>query len=81
MGGTSGALYSLMLTVAGTALETETEAVTAKTWAEAWLAGTHGTLHYSQAKLGDRSMVRMCINYYECMNYYHNLKENNEVYM
>lgn len=69
MGGTSGALYSLMLTMAGMALETETEAVTAKTWVEAWLAGTHGTLHYSQAKLGDRSMVRMCIGYYKCMNY------------
>lgn len=61
MGGTSGALYSLMLTIAGMALETQIEVVTPKTWAEAWLAGTHGTLHYSQAKLGDRSMVRICI--------------------
>ena len=61
MGGTSGALYSLMLTMAGMALEAEVEAVTARTWATALRAGTNGTLHYSQAKLGDRSMVRMCL--------------------
>lgn len=35
MGGTSGALYSLMLTMAGMALEAEVEAVTARTWATA----------------------------------------------
>jgi dihydroxyacetone kinase len=59
MGGTSGALYSLMLTMAGTALEAEAAAMTARTWATALMAGTNGTMHYSQAKLGDRSMVRM----------------------
>jgi hypothetical protein len=61
MGGTSGALYSLMLTMTGMALEAEVEAITARTWATALRAGTNGTLHYSQAKLGDRSMVRMCL--------------------
>ena len=61
MGGTSGALYSLMLTMAGMALEAEVETVTARTWATALRAGTNGTLHYSQAKPGDRSMVRMCL--------------------
>jgi hypothetical protein len=59
MGGTSGALYSLLLTMAGMALETKIEVVTARTWAVAWIAGTDGTLRYSQAKLGDRSMVRI----------------------
>jgi len=61
MGGTSGALYSLMLTMAGMALEAEDEAVTARTWATSLRAGANGTLHYSQAKPGDRSMVRMCL--------------------
>ncbi|XP_033606442.1 triokinase/FMN cyclase isoform X2 [Cryptotermes secundus] len=56
MGGTSGALYSLMLTMTGTALGAKVKAVTARTWAVAWIAGTAGTLRYSQAKLGDRSM-------------------------
>jgi dihydroxyacetone kinase len=59
MGGTSGALYSLLLAMAGMALETEIKAVTARTWAVAWIAGTDGALRYSQAKLGDRSMVRI----------------------
>jgi len=50
-----------MLTMAGMALEAKDEAVTARTWATALRAGTNGTLHYSQAKPGDRSMVRMCL--------------------
>jgi hypothetical protein len=70
MGGTSGALYGLMLTLTGMALETEVEAITAKTWAVAWMAGTDRTQHYSKAKLGDRSMVRICLSFFECMNYY-----------
>jgi hypothetical protein len=59
MGGTSGALYSLLFTMAGMALGAEVKAVTARTWAVAWIAGTDGTLRYSQTKLGDRSMVRI----------------------
>ncbi|XP_069695293.1 triokinase/FMN cyclase-like isoform X2 [Periplaneta americana] len=56
MGGTSGALYSLLLTMAGMALESESTGVTVKSWTQAWRASINGTLRYSQAKPGDRSM-------------------------
>jgi hypothetical protein len=69
MGGTSGALYSLFLAMAGMALEAEMKAITARTWAVAWIAGTDGTLRYSQAKLGDRSMVRIMNFLLKCDTY------------
>lgn len=58
MGGTSGALYSLMFTTAATEMS---KVFTVKNWvdvwAQAWSAGLDGILKYSKAKLGDKTMV------------------------
>ncbi|XP_063227419.1 PTS-dependent dihydroxyacetone kinase 1, dihydroxyacetone-binding subunit DhaK-like isoform X2 [Bacillus rossius redtenbacheri] len=56
MGGTSGAIYSLMLTTASSALEQEARAG-AHEWARAWAAGLAGVMRYSTARLGDRTML------------------------
>ncbi|PSN34369.1 Triokinase/FMN cyclase [Blattella germanica] len=56
MGGTSGALYSLMLARAGLAFETTKKSIDATTWGLALKEAITGTLHYSTAKPGDRTM-------------------------
>lgn len=56
MGGTSGALYSLMLAKAGMTFETENKVINANIWVQALRDGINGTLHYSNAKTGDRTM-------------------------
>ena len=59
MGGTSGALYSLMLAKAGMAFETDNGGIDAVIWKAALRDGINGTLHYSNANPGDRTMVRI----------------------
>lgn len=62
MGGTSGAVYSLMFTTAAAALakvddkkEVEWETV----WDEAWRCAIDGIMKYSKARPGDRTMVHL----------------------
>nr|CAD7423332.1 unnamed protein product [Timema monikensis] len=56
MGGTSGAIYSLLFTTASSSLE-GLEEVGAETWGKAWRCGIQGIMRYSTARLGDRTML------------------------
>ncbi|KAJ9585035.1 hypothetical protein L9F63_020626 [Diploptera punctata] len=56
MGGTSGALYSLLLAKAGMVFEAENQVIDANTWGRALRGAISGTLYYSTAKPGDRTM-------------------------
>nr|CAD7569435.1 unnamed protein product [Timema californicum] len=56
MGGTSGAIYSLLLTTASSSLD-GLEEVGAETWGKAWRCGIQGIMRYSTARLGDRTML------------------------
>lgn len=58
MGGTSGALYSLMFTAAAAKLSKINNVKDwLEVWAQAWRAGIDGIMKYSKAKLGDKTMV------------------------
>ncbi|CAG2053599.1 unnamed protein product [Timema podura] len=56
MGGTSGAIYSLLLTTASSSLE-GLEEIGAEIWGKAWRCGIQGIMRYSTARLGDRTML------------------------
>jgi dihydroxyacetone kinase len=62
MGGTSGAIYSLMFTAAAAALSSidNTESWL-KIWAQVWRAGMNGIMKYSKAEQGDKTMVSSII--------------------
>ncbi|XP_012268299.2 triokinase/FMN cyclase-like [Athalia rosae] len=58
MGGTSGAVYSLMFTTAAAELEVSVDSkVSPLSWAHAWRGGIDGIMRYSKARLGDRTML------------------------
>ncbi|XP_008553178.1 triokinase/FMN cyclase isoform X1 [Microplitis demolitor] len=58
MGGTSGAVYSLMFTTAASALaDSEAEAGWPQLWAQAWRSAINGVIKYSKAEPGDRTML------------------------
>ncbi|XP_046417141.1 triokinase/FMN cyclase-like isoform X2 [Neodiprion pinetum] len=58
MGGTSGAIYSLMFTTAAAELKLpQCGQVCPLTWSQAWRGGIDGILRYSKARLGDRTML------------------------
>ncbi|XP_011497578.1 PREDICTED: bifunctional ATP-dependent dihydroxyacetone kinase/FAD-AMP lyase (cyclizing)-like [Ceratosolen solmsi marchali] len=58
MGGTSGALYSLMFTAAGSALSNSDNTESwLEIWARAWRAGINGIMKYSKAVPGDKTMI------------------------
>ena len=63
MGGTSGAIYSLMFTTAAAELSKINSAENwLKVWAQAWRAGIGGVMKYSKARLGDKTMVFLYFN-------------------
>ncbi|XP_012275857.1 triokinase/FMN cyclase isoform X2 [Orussus abietinus] len=58
MGGTSGAVYSLLFTTAGTELSLAKSGEDwLETWAHAWRGGIDGIIRYSKARIGDRTML------------------------
>ncbi|OXU20996.1 hypothetical protein TSAR_015499 [Trichomalopsis sarcophagae] len=58
MGGTSGAIYSLMFTAAAVEMSKINNAENwLKVWAQVWRAGINGIMKYSKAKLGDKTMI------------------------
>ncbi|GLH07412.1 Uncharacterized protein GBIM_12872 [Gryllus bimaculatus] len=57
MGGTSGAVYSLLLARAARSLAQEPSAMDADAWARAWRASLYGLAHYSTARPGDRTLL------------------------
>lgn len=58
MGGTSGALYSLMFTTAAaTFVDTSKNDNLMQIWARTFRAGINGMMMYSKAQLGDKTMV------------------------
>ena len=59
MGGTSGALYDIMFTAAGTAMRAEaaTAATGAALWVDAFDAGVKAIIKYGNAKVGYRTMI------------------------
>lgn len=61
MGGTSGALYSLMFTTGANEMsKIFTVENWIEVWAQTWAAGLDGILKYSKAQLGDKTMVCIC---------------------
>lgn len=58
MGGTSGAVYSLIFTTAASTLaDAKEDKDWAYLWAQAWRSGIDSVMKYSKARPGDRTMV------------------------
>lgn len=57
MGGTSGALYSLMFTLAGKELANCDNENWPQLWHNAWKTAINGIMKYSKARIGDKTMV------------------------
>ncbi|XP_066998700.2 PTS-dependent dihydroxyacetone kinase 1, dihydroxyacetone-binding subunit DhaK [Anabrus simplex] len=56
MGGTSGAIYSLLFMTASNALH-KMDQLTAENWGLVWKSGLDGVMSYSNARPGDRTML------------------------
>ncbi|XP_058808778.1 triokinase/FMN cyclase-like isoform X2 [Phymastichus coffea] len=58
MGGTSGAIYSLMFTTAAAEMSKNEKVDNwIKVWSVTWRAGINGITKYSKARLGDKTMI------------------------
>lgn len=62
MGGTSGAIYSLMFTTAAAEMSKINKVDNwLKIWSQTWRAGINGVMKYSKARLGDKTMVSILL--------------------